>query len=234
MMFETMAACSEDLTNTLRGHTLIEDPVDIKEVVSRYTTDVIGRCAFGIECNTLQNPQSEFRRYGKRIFDPKGLEKVRALLTLFLPHKLLKALHVVQITPDIAKFFMGIVRDTASYREDNNIHRNDFMHLVLQLKNRGKLSEDETLEIKATGSASDTEERLTFNELAAQCFLFFIAGFETSASTMNFALLELAMNKDIQERLRQEIETVLKKYDGKISYEAIMEMKYLNMVVHGK
>lgn len=234
MMFGTIAVCSEDLINVLRDHTVIHDPVDIRDVLSRFTIDVVGRCAFGIECNTLKNPQSEFREHGQKFFDPKGVDKIRSTIGFALPSKLLKAFHARQTSPEVETFFMSVMKETVSYREENNIHRNDFMHLLLQLKNRGELSDDETLQIKGNRSISNSSGRLTFNELAAQCFGFFIAGFETTSSTMTFALLELAMNQDIQEKLRKEILTILKKFDGKICYEAMMEMKYLNMVIHGK
>jgi hypothetical protein len=75
---------------------------------------------------------------------------------------------------------------------------------------------------------------LTMNSLAAQAFVFYIGGFETSSTTMTFCLYELSLHQDIQERLRDEIDVVLKKHNGKLTYEAIQEMEYLDKVVSGK
>lgn len=51
---------------------------------------------------------------------------------------------------------------------------------------------------------------------------------------MTFALYELALNPDIQESMREEIKTVLKKHENKLTYEAMLEMKYLQMVIDGE
>lgn len=51
---------------------------------------------------------------------------------------------------------------------------------------------------------------------------------------MAFALYELALNQDIQMKLRSEIKDLIARKNGIVSYEAMMEMKYLDMVVNGK
>jgi len=70
--------------------------------------------------------------------------------------------------------------------------------------------------------------------MAAQAFVFYLGGFETSSTTMTFCLYELSLHQDIQDRLRDEIDVVLQKHDGKITYEGILKMEYLDKVVSGK
>ena len=75
---------------------------------------------------------------------------------------------------------------------------------------------------------------ISMNCLAAQAFGFFFGGYETSSTTMTFCLYELSLHQDIQDRLREEIDVVLQKHDGKLTYEGIQEMEYLDKVVAGK
>lgn len=63
--------------------------------------------------------------------------------------------------------------------------------------------------------------------------IFFVGGFETSSTVMQFALYELALNQDIQANLRDEIKRVLAKNKGDLTYEAIFEMEYLGRVIEG-
>jgi cytochrome P450 family 6 len=64
-------------------------------------------------------------------------------------------------------------------------------------------------------------EGISMNSLAAQAFVFFLGGFETSATTMTFCMYELSLHQDIQDHLREEIDVVLQKHDDKLTYESI-------------
>lgn len=70
--------------------------------------------------------------------------------------------------------------------------------------------------------------------MAAQCFIFFAAGFETSSAAAAFALYELAIHQDIQDKVREEMNTVLRKYNNEITFEGMGEMVYLKQVMDGK
>jgi hypothetical protein len=61
-----------------------------------------------------------------------------------------------------------------------------------------------------------------------------LIGVKTSSTTMSSALYELAKNQDIPQKVREDVNSVLAKYDGQITYEAIRDMKYMDLVLSGK
>lgn len=71
------------------------------------------------------------------------------------------------------------------------------------------------------------------NAIAAQAFVFFVAGFETSSNTVAFCLHEFAVNPEIQEKARNDVVEALEKRDGKLTYDTVQDMKYLDMVILG-
>lgn len=77
------------------------------------------------------------------------------------------------------------------------------------------------------------EDGLTFEQIAAQCFVFFLGGFETSSTTMSWTLYQLSVNEEIQEKARKEVLAVLDRHGGKITYEGLHEMKYLEQIING-
>ncbi|XP_011705921.1 PREDICTED: probable cytochrome P450 6a13, partial [Wasmannia auropunctata] len=67
-------------------------------------------------------------------------------------------------------------------------------------------------------------------EAAAQSYIFFIAGFETTSMTLIFALYELAQHQDIQDKVHKEIDKILAKYND-LTYDGVNEMTYLHKVI---
>lgn len=225
MMFETFADKSEVLKDVVGEYADKAEAMNVKEVLARFTTDIIASCGFGIECNSLTEPSNEFRRYGKKALEAS----IRRFFFLLLPTSLMHGLGVKLNTNDVSEFFSSIVKQTIKTREDNNIVRKDFMNLMLQLKNETFSSENAMFD-----NQDETKKPLSESEIIGQCFIFFLAGYETSSTAMTFACLELAQNVQIQEKLRNEIVEVLQRHDGKITYDAIMDMPYLDKVVNGK
>lgn len=74
---------------------------------------------------------------------------------------------------------------------------------------------------------------ITDMDITAQAIVFFFAGFESVSGLMCFLAYELAINPDIQNRLRQEVTSTLEEHEDKLTYAGLLKMKYLDMVVSG-
>lgn len=66
--------------------------------------------------------------------------------------------------------------------------------------------------------------------MLAQSNNLFVAGLDTSASTMCFTLMELAKHPEIQQKVREELRQKIG--DQKFTYERISEISYLQQVVN--
>jgi len=135
MMFGAVVECGENLQNCLQKHANNGETFEIKDYLARYTTDVISSCAFGIECNCLKNPEAEFRNWGRKILEPTFRQRITSMLNVLCP-SLVYILKVSLFPKDVSNYFRRMVRETVEYRETNNVQRQDFMHLMIQLKNK--------------------------------------------------------------------------------------------------
>lgn len=145
MMFGTLVECGQELQKCLEEPARSREPVEIKDILARYSTDVIASCAFGIDCNCLKNPDAEFRNWGKRIFEPTLRKKFLRTVTLLMP----SLRRFFSVTPkDVSKYFMQMVKETVEYREANDVKRNDFMQLLIQMKNKTlRVAEEEDIKL---------------------------------------------------------------------------------------
>lgn len=108
--------------------------VEIKNYWARYTTDVIGSCAFSLECNTLNDKDALFREMGRRVFE-EPRRSMDAQLLVAQMKEYANFFGIKQLPDELTKFFENIVKETLAYRQSNKIERNDFMHLLIDLKN---------------------------------------------------------------------------------------------------
>ncbi|XP_077285428.1 putative cytochrome P450 6a14 [Arctopsyche grandis] len=186
----------------------------VHELMAKYTTEVIGSCAFGLQLNSMMDTKDPFRRMGRLIFNFDLQRLVKTIARIISP-TIFYAFGFKVFPQACEDFFVKIVKDMMIERKSSPIKRNDFIDLLLELKyQNGK---------------EDKEMDDMF--MAAQAFIFFAAGFETSSMVASATLQELAMNQVIQERLVHEIESVIAKHDGKLTYDGIVEMEYLEMVI---
>uniref|UniRef100_A0A1A9WGR5 Cytochrome P450 n=1 Tax=Glossina brevipalpis TaxID=37001 RepID=A0A1A9WGR5_9MUSC len=226
-MFPTILKVGQQFTEALTDifKSSSDQVLEIKDLCARFSTDVIGNCVFGVECNSCKDPQSEFRVMGRSIFnEPRHHPIIQAFMAT--NPKLAQNLRMKFIPDKISAFILNLMRQSIDYRMKNKIKRNDFVQLLMELRNETEYEEqNEKLE------KIDLSLGLTLEQMAAQAFVFFIAGFETSSATMSFCLYELAKHLDIQTKLRLQIENVIEQHNNELTYEALNSMPYMDQVI---
>lgn len=133
---------------------------------------------------------------------------------------------------DVQQFMIDVVQQQIEHREKNNITRKDMIQFLIQLRNTGTINTDDSVwDVETTATAL---KNMSIEQCAAQVFLFYVAGFDSTSSTTAFTLFELARNRAIYQRLQAEIDETLTRHDGQLTYECVQEMQYLDMCVMGK
>jgi hypothetical protein len=83
--------------------------------MARYTTDVIASCAFGINGNSLKDPDSEFGRNIWTVFDFNVRKGLVMLLAIFAPY-LNKIFQLKFLDDKTNNYIRQVVWNTVDYR----------------------------------------------------------------------------------------------------------------------
>ncbi|CAG2167370.1 unnamed protein product [Oppiella nova] len=244
-MYALISHCCEDFLNTLdKDVSNGMNEVELKQLMGAYTMDVIASCAFATEINSYADPNNPFTM---NAFNFINIPVWKGMLSLLLPSFIVNSniyRRVVNAGITEKKFFVDLSRSLLTKRRDNKEKHNDFLQLLMNVErpegdvreasdaneahdvNEGK--DEITADVEAfTGVL---EKKLTEDEILAQCFLFFVAGYETTASTLSFCSYELALNPGLQDRLYEETKEAFNE-KGEIDYEVLSGLPFLDALV---
>lgn len=158
---------------------------------------------FGLEAKAFED-HSDFVDHSCRLFH--HVPTIRSIIWSTFP-LLNKILPNRSVSAEFNDWFIALYAMAVELREKNNIKRDDYLNLLIELQEKKNLS---------------------LPSSAANAFTFFLDGFETTSYMLGNAINELAKNKECQEKLRSEIKSY--KYIG---FEDLNQMPYLDAVVNG-
>ncbi|KAJ8714507.1 hypothetical protein PYW07_002732 [Mythimna separata] len=191
---------------------------EVHSLLQTYTLSTISACAFGVSYDSLGDKMKALQLVDQIITTTSyGSEFIMMYPTI------MKDLNVSLMPSSIKNFFKNLVTNILIQRNGKPSGRNDFMDLILEIREMGEINSSKF------GNKTATLE-ITEDVMAAQAFIFYTAGYETSATTMAYMLYQLALNPDIQNKLIAEIDEVIQAHNGKVTYDTLKDMKYLNKV----
>lgn len=127
--------------------------IEIYDLFARYTTDAISSSAFGFDANSLENPDTEFVRMGKKVLHFNKMKSLKIFFAMGF-RKQAKAMGIRFNDKDVEDFFLKIVRETIEFRRESGFVRNDFMQILMGLM---KIDDNDV-------------DKLTFNEIVSGKF----------------------------------------------------------------
>lgn len=182
-----------------------EEGFNARDLCKKYVTDNVASCAFGLEVNCFDGQANTFRKMVENVFDIN----IYAVRTLTYFSKLSNWLKQKLVGQRGKYYFRGIVESTVKRRKTSSVRRNDFIDVMMQLK-----------------------ETDNIDMVLANSVQIITNGTETTSTTMTFLMYLLAVNLNVQEWVREEIDAVLKKHNDEMTYEAINDMEYMDQVIN--
>jgi len=137
-------------------------------------------------------------------------------------------------------FFTSGIKSSIRQREETGEKRNDFIQLMLEAReDKLKIEEDEldnfekNAQINGNSGLGEASSADILDDIGivANCVLFILAGFDTTQSLLLYLAYALALNQDVQDKLRTEIEAQLEENDGEFTYDSLQKMAYLDKVI---
>ncbi|KAM8807968.1 cholesterol 24-hydroxylase [Eudromia elegans] len=207
-LMETFNEKAEELMEKLEEKADGKKEISMLTMMSRVTLDVIGKIAFGMELNTLNDDQTPFPNAVTMIM--KGMTETRIPFAKYMPGK------------------QKIIKEI---RESVRLLRRVGRECIEQRREAVKNGKEATFDILTQILKGDALREIRDDENILDNFVaFFVAGHETTANQLSFTVMALAQHPEILERLQAEVDEVIGvKRD--IDYEDLCKLTYLSQVL---
>lgn len=144
-MHELIVRYTEDFVTTLKDihNDDASHEYDAKKLIAHFSNDIIATTTFGVELNSLKDPDNEFFKVGQDMTKFGVVKCLKLIAALKLP-RLMRALNARLMSAKSANFLRHIVDVNIEQRKKNNIERNDFIDLMLKAKDEIEATKDQT------------------------------------------------------------------------------------------
>ncbi|KFQ25408.1 Cytochrome P450 3A21, partial [Merops nubicus] len=222
-MFPIMKHYGEVLVKNVQKRVEKDNALSVKDIFGSYSMDVVTSTSFGVNIDSMNNPKDPFVREMQKLvkfdfFDPVFI------LTFVFPFvtPLLAKMNVSFFPSSAVDFFMRSLSKIKQDREkETHKGRVDFLQLMIESQNSAS---------HGSNGANHSYKALTDKEVLSQAFIFIFAGYEPTSNTLCYLAYELATHPDVQQKLLEEIDTVLPN-KAPLTYEAMTQLEYLDMTV---
>ncbi|XP_034986805.1 cytochrome P450 3A12 isoform X2 [Zootoca vivipara] len=223
-MFPIIKHYGEVLIQNVQKKVEKDELLVAKDVFGAFSMDVITSTSFGVDLDSMNNPDDPFVKEIKKL--TKFSFNLHILLIFVFPFvaSLLKLMKITFFNPEAMNFFeRSLAKIKATREKEGQGGRVDFLQLMIDSQKSNSEHQSNALDPSYKG--------LTDDEILAQAFTFVFAGYETNSNSLGYTAYFLAIHPDVQQKLQAEIDTILPD-KAPLTYDAIMKLEYLDMVLN--
>lgn len=191
-----------------------------KDHLMSLSLDVIAQSLFGIKLDTYKDKASDFYR---RAFAFSEFDVPRFFVWMMIPDFIAKYFKFDLVGYEKYGYFDKLSQSIIDERRKSNITRNDFVDALIKARvpdsHQNVHTEEDDREahynanldhVELDKMLEQQEKKVSFRkfddlEITAQMTFFFLAGFETTSSSLSFCIHYLAFYPDIQEEVYEEL-----------------------------
>jgi len=215
-MMQHIDGVVENMINYLHKKIETDPVVDMRPVFKYLTMDTISKCAFGVDLNCFEDPENPMLVNSINAFvDFQASNAKQSAMRSF--ELLLDGLDKLIDFPMPASMdnLWNITKKIQKGRTTEKTFHGDFIDRLEELRK----------ELVKQGN------QITEDQLTAQGIIFFTAGFDTSANTLGVLCYYLVNNPEVYDQLMEEVTDRLEEHGGKVGYETVAEMPYLEACI---
>ncbi|XP_064091724.1 cytochrome P450 3A24-like isoform X2 [Macrobrachium nipponense] len=255
LMSETINGVISVTMDIIEEHIKEKKSLNIYRLFHGLTLEVIGKCALAINIDSQRNPDHPLLADCIEAFSNfKSNSLGRSFASIFPSFAIyvrrILGIRFSSIVPEDDTMLIQYVRKVIKDRKANKGSKTvDALQLMLEAAEiiaseeikdgpatdlnsevqNGKLKEEKVLQNGYVSTAK--ENKMTEDEVVQNATVFLLAGYETTSTMLSFTCYLLAKNQDVQQRLYEEIQQHLQS-EEEVSYDSVMQMEYLDMVVN--
>lgn len=225
---DSMKMKVEKMMEIMEGQRLEDSSVDVYETYQGLTMDVICECALAYKWNNQGKHDTLIKNVRKLLSGKMSFLQVFVIyFPIFQPIllRLAEFFGPGKVMASINKNVLQVLNARKKIAAQN-IRNIDMVQLMLDAS--------ETAKANGFSSSSGVLSKgisLNDQEISCNAIVFLLAGFETTAAALTFTSYLLSKNPKVQEKLYDEIISIMPNPDEDVTYERVADLKYLDQVL---